>query len=197
MVSQDGLDLEASVTADEEHLFLRYTVKNTEATTAYLLNVVDLPDDKGVPRVHKDNAYVYVGGADSEVHVQKDIPEIPRGAHPYEPVTPYMTALRPGASFEETVELRLPIRDTRPYRGGPPGDAVMVSQVRFSLGYLRVPEGTRDWPLPEGGAAAVQFETPPGTRPKAGTLMVKVPVRSTQTGDETAVPATPPIPPKK
>ena len=191
MVSQDGFDLETKITADDKHLFVRYTVKNNAATTAYLLNLVDLPDDKGFPRVHKDNAYVYAG--DSEVHVEKAIPAIPPGVRPYEPVHPYMTALRPGATFEETVELPLPIQDTRPYRGGPPGEEpVMVREVRFSLGYFRVPEGTRDWPIPAGSTTGVQFEMPPGADLTAGTLQTIASIRSTQTGAEISVPVLPP-----
>lgn len=191
MVTHDGLALETKVTADDKHLFVHYTVKNTEATTAYLLNLVDLPDAKGFTRVHKDNAYVYVDGSD--VLVEKAIPAIPPGVRPYEPVTPYMTALRPGASFEETVELPLPIHDSRPYRGGPPGDEqVRVEAVRFSLGYFRVPEGTTDWPIPAGDATAVQFDTPGNTLPKAGQLETLSPIHSAQSGEKVTVPAVPP-----
>lgn len=190
MVTHDGLALETKVTADDKHLFVHYTVKNTEATTAYLLNLVNLPE-KGFPRVHKDNAYVYVDG--SELLVEKAIPEIPRGVRPYEPVTPYMSPLRPGASFEETVELPLPIHDSRPYRGGPPGDEqVRVEAVRFSLGYFRVPEGTTDWPIPAGDATAVQFDTPGNTLPKAGQLETLSPIHSAQSGEKVTVPAVPP-----
>lgn len=191
LVTRDGLELETKVTADDKHLFVHYTVKNTEATTAYLLNLVDLPDAKGFTRVHKDNAYVYVDGSD--VLVEKAIPAIPPGVRPYEPVTPYMTALRPGASFEETVELPLPLRDSRPYRGGPPGDEqVRVEAIRFSLGYFRAPEGTTDHPIAAGSETAVQFNTPPGTLPKAGQLATVSIIHSAKSGEKVTVTAIPP-----
>ncbi|MEZ4297452.1 MAG: hypothetical protein R3B70_20990 [Polyangiaceae bacterium] len=193
MVTQDDLQLDTTVTADSAHLSIRYRIKNTGPATAYLLNRAHRTDSTGAPQIDKDFAYVYVTA--QGVTVEKAIPEIPAGLAPTEPVAPHVTPVRPGDTFEETVSLPLPLTDSRPYRGRPPGsERIEVDTVRFVLGYMRGPEGTTERSMAVGSETVVLFQVPKGTLPSAGKIEVSPTILSSATGAGTTIAAVLPAP---
>ena len=108
MYAQNGdIQLSAEVSLTADRLVLSYRIDNTGGSDIYLLNKVY----KALPKaeIDKDFAYVFLteqGGLD----IEKDIPPVPAGCRRRSLVVPYMSVVRAGASFTETVEFALPVR---------------------------------------------------------------------------------------
>jgi len=193
--TKDNIVFQADFKADASRLLIHYRVQNGQATTVYLLNRVFRSVGPGVTKIHKDFAYVYVDP--QRIVVEKAIPAIPPGVSPYEPLAPLVTPVRPGTSFEEVIELSLPIHDTRPYAGSPPSDTpTPVSQVQLIIGYMVSPEGTTERTETIFGEPVILFRAPPGKLPAAGRLEVQKPIVSFGTNKNVEVLAFLPKPTK-
>jgi hypothetical protein len=186
MYQQDNLLLDANFTADASHLLIHYKVRNNGALTVYLLNRVFRQDKSGEKKIHKDFAYVYV--EPHRVVIEKAIPAIPPGVSPYEPVAPLVTALRPGASFAETVALALPLVDSRPYARPMPSDKTEpVQRVHFVLGYMIGLEGTTERTETHFGEPVLLFTNPPGKFAPGGRFDAEDTIAAVATGQKVSI----------
>lgn len=134
----DDLVLTLRATIAAGTLLLNYTVQNRTEHDAYLLNRLfsDSP-----PALSADIAYVELDPSTETASVRKGIPDLPPGmSGPPVPVAPYVTPVRAGASFSETVRLALPLRIARAYGRSPqprPGHETIAAfhGVTFNLQY--------------------------------------------------------------
>ena len=185
MLAQNAdIRLVAEVTLGRDRLVLAYEVENIGASDIYLLNKVyrALPG----PAIDKDFAYVFLT-QEGQLVVEKDIPPVPPGLSPTSLAVPYMTVVRAGARFAETVELAVPVRQYIEYLdNSPPGDPqseriVQASGVVLALGYFVRPPGATERFEQALGHQVVLFQNPPGARARhdrlpVGPLSVQPPV---------------------
>jgi len=185
MHAQNGdIQLSAEVSLASGRLVLSYRVDNTGGSDVYLVNKVY----KALPKakIDKDFAYVFLT-EDSQLAIEKDIPPVPTGLSPTSLVVPYMTVVRAGKSFAETVELAVPVRQYIEYLDNtPPVDpnderVVNASGVVFSLGYFVRPPGATERFEQALGEEVVLFQNPPDARARhdrlaVGPFPIEVPV---------------------
>jgi hypothetical protein len=169
------IQLSAELSLAADRLVLSYRVENTGRSDVYLVNKVY----KALPKaeINKDFAYVWLteqGG----LYIEKDVPPVPQGLSPTSLVVPYMTVVRAGASFAETVELPAPVRQYIEYVDNtPPADpqkerVVTASGVVFSIGYFVRPPGATERFEQQLGEEVVLFQNPPGARARHEKLAV-------------------------
>jgi hypothetical protein len=97
------------------------------------------------------------------------------------PVAPFVTPLRAGGTFHETVRVPLPVREYLEYsmRGPRPAgepQTAIYENVSFTLGYYVKVDGTREETRQVQGTEVVMPIGPRGTRPEFG-LLESGPVR--------------------
>lgn len=113
-------------------LKLQYEVANQTTRDAYLLNRVH---DQSL-QTGPDLVYIEFNRERHLIRAYKKIPEIPAGVNPTMPISPYVTPLRAGRNFVETIRIALPIREFKAYTPVPEkGLIVSYSGLRFTLGY--------------------------------------------------------------
>jgi hypothetical protein len=165
-VSSLILSLQAEISAGA--LLLRYGVQNRGARDVYLLNRLFSSSPR---RMSPDIAYVEVDPQTQLVHVFKGIPQIPPGASgPPVPMAPYVTPVRAGADFAETVRIALPVRVYRAYgrspRPGPPNSERIAEYrgVDFKLAWYERGDGVvevEDMAFDQHVIVPARFRTPP------------------------------------
>jgi hypothetical protein len=120
-------------------LALTYTVRNDTKHDAYLLNrlYTDSP-----PAMTADIAWVELDFEGQTANVTKGMPDLPAGSAsgPPVPMSPYVTPLRAGASFTETIKLPLPLHIVRAFGRSPQstqaqGTLVPVHRLNLSVQY--------------------------------------------------------------
>ena len=169
------IQLSAELSLAADRLVLSYRVENTGRSDVYLVNKVY----KALPKaeINKDFAYVWLteqGG----LYIEKDIPPVPQGLSPTSLVVPYMSVVRAGASFTETVELPIPVRQYIEYLDNtPPADpdkerVVTTNGVVFSIGYFVRPPGATERFEQQLGEEVVLFQNPPSARARHEKLAV-------------------------
>lgn len=142
-----GLTLAAHV-AIVDQLVLDYEVWNASPRDVYLLNRIYRPTPSW--RMGPDIVYVELVPSTRTVRLMKKIDDLPKGVNVTAPVAPFVTPLRSGAVFKETVRVPLPVRERREYqeyarrkRAREP-DTAVYPNVTFTLGYYFRAEGTRE-----------------------------------------------------
>ena len=122
MHAQNGdIQLSAEVSLAADRLVLSYRVDNAGGADIYL-------DQQGLQGAAegRDRQGLRLRLPDArtvELAIEKDIPPVPAGLSPTSLVVPYMTVVRAGASFAETVELAVPVRQYIEYLDNtPPAD---------------------------------------------------------------------------
>jgi hypothetical protein len=176
MLAQNAeIRLVAELTLAADRLVLSYEVENVGRSDIYLLNKVY----RALPRPEIDENFAYVFlSRDGQLVVEKDIPPVPPGLSPTSLVVPYMTVVRAGARFAETVELGVPVRQYIEYvDNSPPGDPrseriVTASGVVLALGYFVRPPGATERFEQALGQQIVLFHNPPGARARHERLLV-------------------------
>ena len=185
MHAQNGdIQLSAEVSLAADRLVLSYRVENAGGADIYLVNKVY----KALPKaeISKDFVYVFLT-RDGEVAIEKDIPPVPPGLSPTSLVVPYMTVVRAGASFAETVELALPVRqyieylDNTPLADPQQERVATATGIVFSVGYFVRPPGATERFEHQLGQEVVLFQNPPGARARherlaVGPFRVEIPV---------------------
>jgi hypothetical protein len=140
-------------------LALTYTVRNEASQDAYLLNrlYTDSPS-----AMTADVAWVELDAAGQTARVTKGIPDLPVGisSGPTVPMAPYVTPLRAGASFTETIRLPLPLRISRAYGRSPlpkPGQdkLAVFHRMNFNLQYYWREPGMTETPTTAFGQPVV------------------------------------------
>ncbi|MBK8258112.1 MAG: hypothetical protein IPK82_36285 [Polyangiaceae bacterium] len=185
MVTQDGLEFSANLTADDSRMTIHYTVKNKGDLTVHLMNRVVAYKD-GLPTFSADNAYIYTES--SSLVVEKAIPPVPVGLAPTELIVPYSTPLYPGTTFEESVDVELPVKENRAYqRRRATDETFTVEVVLFRLGYVTAPQGSIETTETVGDQKVVLFRAPPGTLARPEVIEISVPVTHRQTGKPSSV----------
>jgi len=186
MHAQNGdIQLSAELSLAADRLVLSYRIENTSGSDIYLLSKVY----KALPTaaIDKDFAYVWLteqGG----LYIEKDIPPVPQGLSPTSLVVPYMSVVRAGASFAETVDLPVPVRQYIEYLDNTPPDpqkdrVVTASGVVFSIGYFVRPPGATERFEQQLGEEVVLFQNPSGARARheklaVGPFDIEVPVHA-------------------
>jgi hypothetical protein len=169
------IQLSAELSLAADRLVLSYRVENTGRSDVYLVNKVY----KALPKaeINKDFAYVWLteqGG----LYIEKDIPPVPQGLSPTSLVVPYMSVVRAGASFTETVELPIPVRqyieylDNTPPAGPDKERVVTTNGVVFAIGYFVRPPGATERFEHQLGEEVVLFQNPPSARARHEKLAV-------------------------
>jgi hypothetical protein len=176
MHAQNGdIQLSAEVSLTAGQLVLSYRVDNIGGADIYLMNKVY----KALPKAEIDKNFAYVFlTEDGRLAIEKDIPPVPAGLSPTSLVVPYMTVVRAGKSFAETVELTVPVRQYIEYLDNtPPADpnnerVVTANGCVFSLGYFVRPPGATERFEQALGEEVVLFQNPPNARARHDKLVV-------------------------
>lgn len=133
------------IESDNDRLVFSYSVTNDWGREIFLFNRLFTTDRTGKRTVDPNHLYVSVSG--TTLQVAKTLIPVPEAKEVEYPDVPYMTRLESGDSFEETVELTLPIREHHPYRYPALEKAadheIVCEQLVFILGYFRPPDP--DW----------------------------------------------------
>ena len=139
-------------------IVVHYRVENNTPRDAYLLNRVS---DASM-RTRPDLIYIDLDHASRIVHTFKKIPDIPRGINVSMPTAPYVTPLRAGQTFEESVHIPLPIREFRAYTPIPQnGREVVYLGLTFTLGYYWTVPGMKEQTQQIIPGVDVTVPTPP------------------------------------
>jgi hypothetical protein len=160
------LDLEKDV------LMLHYDVENRAARDAYLLNRVHDQSLHTTP----DLIYIDLDRDRRIVRAYKRVPAIPKGMSPTMPATPYVTPLRAGQSFSETVRINLPVHEFSAYVAMPEnGRTVAYTGLTLTLGYYWSMPGMKERTQNIIPGVEVLIPTPPpGVRVEFGELSSEV-----------------------
>jgi hypothetical protein len=120
----------------EGRFSLSYSARNISGKEVYLLNRLFRADRTGKRTIDKDKVYCAVVG--DTVHLSKRLVRVPEGTLVESPEVPYLTHLPPGASFEESLSLAVPLRVDVPYLhpAGPVEKPVLCRELVFTLGYF-------------------------------------------------------------
>lgn len=139
-----ALELALRAVVQNDVLACSYVVRNDGDRDVYLLNRLFTSSP---PLMSPDIAYVELDLASRVIEVSKGLAELPPGiSGPPVPVAPYVSPVRAGGTFGETVHIALPVRTRREYgrspQPRPPGDEKIeeFSGVSFSVQwYPRAP----------------------------------------------------------
>lgn len=130
------LDVRAS------ELVLSFRVTNNGSVAAYLLNA--LFHRRGAAGWEVDRNLVYASVDEGSIlQLKKQLVEVPEDIDVEYPEVPFATPLAPGAVFEETVVIPLPVEPADPYRPQPRTDPYDATGVSFTLGYVLEDEPLR------------------------------------------------------
>jgi hypothetical protein len=179
MIGDAGLEMHARFEVAGEHLVLDYEVRNGTPRDVYLLN--RLYRTTPTWQIGPDIVYVEFVPGTKTVRLFKKLADLPKGVNVTAPVAPFVTPLRAGGTFHETVRIPLSVREYLEYsmRGprpaGEPQTAV-YQNVSFTLGYYWRVEGTREETRQIRGTEVVMPIGPRDKRPEFG-LLESGPVR--------------------
>lgn len=133
------IDFEASIRADRTALVVKYRVTNRSRSAVLLLNRV--PREMGSTDLSGDANSVYVEAQpDGTIEISKRAYGVPAGISLEIPERLGFTKLARGASFNEVVNVPLPLERRRPYASlDAPAKPLpeSVRRVRFCLGVVR------------------------------------------------------------
>ena len=175
----DSIEFAPTIAVEGEHLVLRYEVHNRGSRDLYLLN--RLYRTTPTWTMDANVIYVHLDPSNRVVALKKRVPDIPSHVDPTAPVAPFVSPVRAGSTFRETVRVPLPVRDYREYgsrAGGPSLAALRASPVRvtyravtFELGYYWRGTGMAEEVREIHGAEVVVPINPPGAgSPEFGEL---------------------------
>jgi len=147
-------------------LVLSYGVDNQTNRDVYLLNRVH---DQSL-RTSPDLVYVEFNREQRLVSAYKKIPAIPPGLSPTMPAAPYVTPLRAGKRFMESIRIELPVREFSAYAPAPEKTrAAHYRGLIFTLGYYWSVPGMKERTLEiVPGVEAITTLAPPGTQLEFG-----------------------------
>ncbi len=173
MVGDAGLAMQARFTVAAEHLVLDYEVRNGTPRDVYLLN--RLYRTTPLWQMGPDLVYIQLIPGTKTVQLFKKLADLPKGVNVTSPVAPFVTPLRAGRTFHETVRIPLPVREYLEYsRRGPapqgPPQMAIFENVSFALGYYVRVEGTREETRQIQGTEVVMPIGPRDKRPEFGVL---------------------------
>lgn len=172
MIGDAGLALHARFEIAAEHLVLDYEVRNGTPRDVYLLNRLY----RSTPwHLGPDVIYIELVPGTKTVRLFKKLADLPKGVNVTSPVAPFVTPLRAGGTFHETVRVPLPVREYLEYarRGPKPAGeepTVVFQNVSFTLGYYVKVEGTREETRQIQGTEVVMPIGPRDKRPEFGVL---------------------------
>jgi hypothetical protein len=173
MTGDAGLQMQARLEIEGEHLVLAYEVRNSGSRDAYLLN--RLYRTTPVWDISPDVVYAHLDSSTRTVRLVKKVADLPTGVHVTAPVAPFVTPLRAGGTFRERVRVPIPVREYRQYsmRGPEPPGAprtAVYENVSFTLGYYWRIEGTREETRQIQGSDVVFPSAPRGGHVEFGVL---------------------------
>jgi hypothetical protein len=150
------------------HLVVAYDVENHAAIDAYLLN--RLYRTGPAWSMDPDIVYVQLDEGEATVRLAKKLADLPPDRVVAAPMAPFVTPLRAGATYRETIRVPLPVAayEQYPKEAPPPPDQQDIRRfgaVELLLGYYWRPEGTIEEVKEIGGSEVVVPRTPPGVRP--------------------------------
>lgn len=165
------LVLSATFKKMENELHVSYKVKNGGYRDVYLINRLY----RTIPEltISPDFIYIHLEKEARAVHLLKKLADLPKGKQVTSPVSPFVTPVRVGEDFSETVHIPLPIQEYREYLSEAPGAEAVYDSVDLTLGYYWRAEGTTEEIRKLGKTEVVMPRTPPGVRPVFGTLQTK------------------------
>ncbi len=179
MIGDAGLELHAHFEVAGQNLVLDYEVRNGTARDVYLLNRLY----RSMPTWHlgPDVIYIELIPGTKTVRLFKKLADLPKGVNVTSPVAPFVTPLKAGGTFHETVRIPLPVREYLEYsmRGPRPAaeaPTAVFERVTFTLGYYWKVEGTREEVRQIQGTEVVMPIGPRDKRPEFG-LLESGPVR--------------------
>ncbi|RJP73282.1 MAG: hypothetical protein C4524_14980 [Candidatus Zixiibacteriota bacterium] len=175
-VEQDGLIFHVQFDLFGDNLLeCTYQVRNTGDRDCYLLNRIY----KTYPRwnINPDIIYVYFQEY-GIVHLMKAIPPVPPDVSPTSLMAPYVTPVRAGQVFSETVHLELPLQEYQEYALREPQEKAqkveLYKGIYLTLGYMFKVEGTVEKTEIYQGDTLMSFVNPPGILSPSGLLVSPV-----------------------
>ncbi len=153
-----------------DRLLVSYGVENKADRDVYLLNRVH----NKAGQLSPDFAYVELHTADHSVWIYKKIPDLPAGVQMAMPEAPYVTPVRAGKRFAETINLPVPLHEYRAYDPRPADSLVehpaTYSSVRVTVGYYWSVAGMKEMTDKVAGTEVILPQAPPRTRLEFGEL---------------------------
>jgi len=152
MNDSELIRFEADLVIDGQELVLQYRVVNEGHRDLYLVNRLyrTIPEWELSPNV----IYVHLDAEERTIWLNKKTADIPSNVLVNSPIAPFVTPVRTGEVFEETVRLPIPVKDYRQYgkhAGGPSLQAlksepveVIYDRAYFTVGYFWRLNGTEE-----------------------------------------------------
>ncbi len=154
---EDEVAFECSAALDEGgRLEIHYRVVNKGAAKLYLTAPLTRLNDKGIAEADPGRVYTFMD-EEGVLQVTKRLWELPENILVYMPEVPRLSLLMPGAAFEETVWLPMPVEIEYPYQW-PEGKPIRkeggglgaeepeelksnTAGIAFSIGYVTETDG--------------------------------------------------------
>lgn len=171
-MTENALHLTVDYHVAEAVLTMVYRVENTSRETAWLLNRLW----RGTPAVQISPQLIYVTfeRATRTVRLAKELASLPTDRTVTTPVAPFVTGVRAGETFQETVRLSLPLVEYQEYDGARTQvRPARYGAVVFCLGFYWSAPGVTETQRVVGDTAVVLPVFPAGTRPVFGRLCTR------------------------
>lgn len=108
------INLEVSLSRQDNGLQLEYKLKNTRSRPIYLFNVLWEFDKTGNYIEAPSPVYVSLR-QDGNLHLAHQIPPLPKSRRVYQKIVPFTTKVEAGEDFSHKIKLSLPIQEYNPY----------------------------------------------------------------------------------
>lgn len=134
MSSAEGAALTATFHVSSDQLDIQYSIKNSSASTFYVVDVAVIVGPQGDVNVETARPAVEHLPPDAVILFDKLSP-LPPGSLTTVPRSAYAIRLEPGETHSRLVGLRLPLRDRRLAKSAP-SKVVTCTRIRFDLGIV-------------------------------------------------------------
>lgn len=155
-------------------LILHYSVENKSSLDVYLLNRLHSRQYE----VNPDLVYIDLNRPQKLVCLYKKIPPFPPGPSPIMPISPFVTPVRAGTHFMETVHIHLPIQEWTGYsdieQGKDVKSAILYHSIHFAVQYYWSVPGMKEAGDVVNGVPVIIPTPPPGTKLNFGILSSSV-----------------------
>jgi hypothetical protein len=178
----EQLEFNTQITYKDKTLFVEYSVKNNSDRDVYLVNQVY----KVTPAwdIGPHVVYIKLNVDKRQIEVFKKLPDIPSDKQVVSPVSPFVTPVRAGEEFSETIKIPAPVAEYVEYGSRPIDETALPTDfeaVTFELGYYWRADGGTEVEQEVQGEKFILPKNPPGVLAdvknlKHGPVKLNVPV---------------------
>ena len=166
------INLEVSLSKQDDGLHLEYKLKNTRSRPIYLFNVLWDFDSTGKYTDAPSPAYVSLR-QDGDLHLAHQIPPLPKSRRVELKIVPFTTKVEAGQDFSRKIKLALPIREYNPYFVAGQDSQYEARQSDSVIFTLQFVEETEEMEIKPAPLPAALWVWHPRLAEKVETLQIK------------------------